>query len=139
MSRGPGQSVAWGQSPGIEIQGRRDRLDPLGPTLVAILLRVGGTGLRGPGRGTDRGGPRRRGGDVIASFFLHGEVLRHVLHWHGPRVVLHGLGLLADLNLLVVRAGLPLDRGQRPRRPGHAGRGRECVCESCTQHLDCKF
>ena len=45
VSRGPGQSVAWGQSPGIEIQGRRDRLDPLGPTLVAILLRVGGPGL----------------------------------------------------------------------------------------------
>lgn len=57
MARGPGQSVARRQSPGIEIQGRRDRLDPLGPTLVAILLRVGRPGLRGPGGGTDRGGP----------------------------------------------------------------------------------
>lgn len=70
VSWGPGERVAGRQGAGIEIQGRRDGLDALRPTLLPVLLRVGRPGLRGPGRRTDRGGPRGRGGDVIV-FFLH--------------------------------------------------------------------
>ena len=143
---GAGQRVVRGQRARVQVQRRRDRLDPLGaaPRRVrARLLRVRRPGVRGAGRRRDRGGPRGRGRGHGGGL-LDGEVLGLVLHGGGAAaapVLLH-VGLLADLDLLVAVSlpGLPLDGGRGDGGPQARDRGgrdwEPRVGEGCAQHLE---
>ena len=73
------------QGPGVQVQGRRDGLDPLGPVSFAILLRVRGAGAGGPGVGAGGAGAGAGGVPVLLP---DTQVLRLVLHRAQGRLLL---------------------------------------------------